>query len=67
MATPKTLQRLQALIWILIYGGLLTLALGLATRRYDDALGWALGLAGGAVALVGFVLIFVRARLQPGP
>ena len=27
MAAPSTLQRLQKLIWVLIYGGLLTLVL----------------------------------------
>ena len=31
MAAPHTLQRLHKLIWVLIYGGLLTLVLGLAT------------------------------------
>ena len=33
MAAPSTLQRLQKLIWVLIYGGLLTLVLGIATAR----------------------------------
>lgn len=67
MATLKTLKRLQSLIWILIYGGLLTLVLGLATRGHDEPLGWTLITIGGLVALVGFVLIFVRARLKPTP
>ena len=65
MPARKTLNRLQTLIWILVYGGLLTLVLGLSTRRQDDALG-ALLMAGGAVvAALGFLLIFVRARLHP--
>ncbi|KQP38867.1 hypothetical protein [Pseudorhodoferax sp. Leaf274] len=67
MATPKSLKRLQSLIWILIYAGLLTLVLGLAVTRYDEPLGTWLAGCGGAVAAVGFMLIFVRARLKPNP
>ncbi|WP_326543280.1 hypothetical protein [Pseudorhodoferax sp.] len=67
MATPENLKRLQALIWILVYAGLLTLVLGLAVTRYDAPLGhWLVG-GGGVVAVVGFALIFVRARLKPNP
>ena len=64
MAAPHTLQRLHKLIWVLIYGGLLTLVLGLATGRSDAALGWSLVLGGGLAAAVGVVLIAVRARLK---
>ena len=64
MAAPSTLQRLQKLIWVLIYGGLLTLVLGIATARTDEATGWVLMVGGGVVAAVGVVLIAVRARLQ---
>jgi hypothetical protein len=67
MATPEKLKRLQNLIWILLYVGLLTMVLGLATRQYDDALGTCLAVGGGTAAFIGFVLIFVRARLKPGP
>ena len=65
MANAKQLKRLQNLIWILIYAGLLTLVLGLFTERSDDTLGWSMVIMGGLVAAVGVVLIFVRARLQP--
>ena len=64
MAAPHTLQRLHKLIWVLTYGGLLTLVLGLATGRSDAALGWSLALGGGLAAAVGVVLIAVRARLK---
>ena len=64
MAAPHTLQRLHKLIWVLIYGGLLTRVLGLATGRSDAALGWSLALGGGLAAAVGVVLIAVRARLK---
>ena len=67
MAAPSTLQRLQKLIWVLIYGGLLTLVLGIATARTDAATGWVLMVVGGVVAAVGVVLIAVRARLKTDP
>ena len=67
MAAPSTLQRLQKLIWVLIYGGLLTLVLGIATARNDASTGWVLMVGGGVVAAVGVVLIAVRARLKADP
>jgi hypothetical protein len=63
----KNVARLQALIWVLIYGGLLTLVLGLSVERVDDAIGWSMVVAGGIVAAVGFVLIYVRSRVNVGP
>jgi len=65
MTTAQNLQRLHKLIWVLIYGGLLALVLGIATARTDDAIGWSLMVVGGIVAAVGVVLIGVRARLRP--
>jgi hypothetical protein len=62
----KNVARLQALIWVLIYGGLLTLVLGLSMERLDDAIGWSMVVAGGIVAAVGFVLIYVRSRINVG-
>ena len=67
MATPHRLQRLHRLIWALIYGGLLTLVLGIATARTDAATGWALIVGGGVLTAVGVVLIAVRARLRSDP
>ena len=64
MAAAHTLQRLHKIIWALIYGGLLTLVLGIATARTDAATGWVLMVGGGVVAAVGVVLIAVRARLK---
>lgn len=67
MAAAHTLQRLHKIIWVLIYGGLLTLVLGIATARTDAATGWVLMVGGGVVAAVGVVLIAVRARLKADP
>ncbi|MDP3171701.1 MAG: hypothetical protein Q8M91_15325 [Polaromonas sp.] len=65
--TPsKTIARLQQLIWALIYGGLLTLVLGLSVQRSDEVLGWIMVVGGAIVAAIGFVLIYVRSRMTVG-
>ena len=65
MPSTKALTRLDRLIWVLIFGGLLTLVLALSVKHQDETLGWALALLGAAAAIVGAVLIVVRARLHP--
>lgn len=57
-------ERLEKLIWILIYGGLLAIVLGLAIHGANAAAAWALGIVGGIVAAVGVVLIWVRSRMN---
>jgi len=64
MASLLTLKKMQQLIWVLIYGGLLTLVLGVSVQRTDDALGWSMVAGGAVLALIGFGLVFVRARLK---
>lgn len=60
----KAVARLQGLIWILIYGGLLTLVLGLSVDRTDEDLGGTLEGWGGLVAAVGFGLIYIRSKIK---
>ena len=64
MASARTLARVEALVWVLIYGGLLTAVLGLFTGRSEPALGWTLGLIGLAGVFAGAVLLWVRSRLR---
>lgn len=54
----------ETLVWVLIYGGLLTLGLGLAVQRYQEPLGWGIAVAGAVVAGLGVVLIYVRSRMK---
>lgn len=61
---PRTPARIQTWAWVLIYGGLLLLVLGLATRRNDEAIGWPMVVIGGVVAAAGFVLIWMRSRMS---
>ena len=56
-------QKLDVLIWVLIFGGLLLLGLGIAVQRSDAALGWVMIVAGALVTAVGVLLIVVRSRL----
>jgi len=64
MASASTIARLERLVWILIYGGLLCLILGIAVRSASTGGGLALMVLGSVVAIVGLALIFVRARLH---
>ena len=54
----------EAWVWILIYGGLLLLCLGLFVARNDAALGWTTTVAGGLLAVVGVLLIYLRSRMR---
>ena len=64
MTSARTLARIEAWVWILIYGGLLVLVLGLAVGRIEAALGGVMAFAGAVVALAGAVLLWVRSRLK---
>ena len=64
MTTLHNLKRLQQLIWVFIYGGLLTMVLGLSVERSDESLGFVMALGGGGLALLGAVLIYVRSQLK---
>ena len=63
-ASNAAMARLHGLIWILIYGGLLTLVLGLSVAPIDDDMAWLLIVGGGVAAAVGVALIFVRSRMK---
>ena len=60
-----TVQRIESLTWVLIYGGLAALSLGWFVRPREGPWGELL-LTGGAIAVVaGVVLIVVRSRMKP--
>lgn len=63
MASPKTLLWIERLIWILIYGGLFAVVLGVATLSHESLTAWSLLVFGGCAAVAGVVLIWVRSRL----
>lgn len=53
---------LDVVIWVLIYGGLLVVSLGIFLRRTAEGLGWLLIGGGALVAAIGAALVVVRAR-----
>jgi hypothetical protein len=55
---------LHVVIWVLIFGGLLTVVLGLSVQRNDSVLGWSLFLGGVCAAVLGVALIFVRSKIK---
>jgi len=57
----------DTLIWVLVYGGLILLGLGLSVQRTDQVLGYGVAIVGGVVAVVGFALIYVRSRMKELP
>jgi hypothetical protein len=63
MASDRALARMDALAWVLIYGGLLLLVLGIASHGQTAIGGWSLSVVGAVAAVAGVVLIVVRARL----
>lgn len=61
--TMSTTKRLEAWAWILIFGGLGLVGLGLAVQSADGLLGAAIWVLGAALAVAGVVLILVRSRM----
>ncbi len=64
--TNARLARMETLIWVLIYGGLLAVLIGWFMLQGGDNGGDWLMAAGGAVAVAGVILIFIRSRLHEG-
>jgi vacuolar-type H+-ATPase subunit I/STV1 len=61
-----TTNTIDKLVWVLIYGGLLSVCLGVFVRRSAEGLGWVLIALGAVVAMAGAVLVWVRSRM-PDP
>ena len=60
-----TKKKLEAWVWVLIYGGILGLSLGWFLQSRSPALGWALLVLGGVGVASGATLIFLRSRMAP--
>ncbi len=67
MVAKIVLTRLQKLIWVYIYGGLLSIVIATFVRRTDESTAWWMTAIGGAVVVLGVVLIYVRSRLKETP
>ena len=58
------IQRVESWVWLLIYGGMGLLGLGLSVQSTNATMGWSMVALGGAGALIGVVLIWVRSRMR---
>lgn len=64
MAITPAVKRLEKITWLLIYGGLLALLVGIFALRQDELLGWITVGVGSLMAVTGFALIYVRSRIR---
>ena len=62
--TNQRLSRLETLIWVLIYGGLLTALVGAYMARGSEGSGAGMVISGILATLAGAVLIYLRSRLR---
>ena len=58
-----TTKRIGTLIWVLIFGGLFVVGMGVALERSGESYGWTLVVAGGVAIFAGCVLVWVRSRM----
>ena len=65
-STNLKLIRMERLIWVLIYGGLLGVVIGHFVSKTDEDLAQVMAAAGLLAVVVGAVLIYVRSRLREG-
>ena len=57
--------RLAVVTWSLIFGGMLSFAVGWTVRPSSAALSWVLIITSGVSVGVGIVLVWVRSRMTP--
>jgi hypothetical protein len=63
MASTETIAKTERWIWILIYGGLFTLILGIASLSEAPGAAWTLIAIGCVATATGVTLIWVRSRM----
>jgi uncharacterized protein (DUF697 family) len=59
-----SVARIEALIWTLIYGGLLAVGVGIALARDGAPYGFGVVIAAAVVVAIGIALVWVRSRLH---
>ena len=61
-ANPK-MARLHKITWALIFGGLLSVILGIFVGATDDAVGWMMVIGGALLTVAGAALVYVRSTM----
>jgi hypothetical protein len=67
MASKSTLQWIQRLVWICIYGGLLAIVLGIFLNRIEPDQADLIQTVGGLFVAIGVLLLYVRSLLREAP
>ena len=62
--TNLRLARVETAIWVLIYGGLLCLVVGLFMSRQHSGSGFGMVVGGVIIAACGAALVYLRSRLR---
>ena len=58
-----SVERMESLTWVLIFGGMAVFGLGVSVQQADDFLGTMLMVGGAVFAAAGCVLVWVRSRI----
>ena len=59
---PSTIE---TWVWVLLYGGLLMLCLGVFVARADAVFGGVLAVCGTLATALGALLVYLRSRMKP--
>ena len=60
-------RKVETWVWVLVYGGMIVLGIGLAIQRTDADTGWPIACAGGVLVGLGALLVWVRSRMRGEP
>ena len=60
-------RKVELWVWVLVYGGMVVLGLGLAVQRTDAGTGWVIDCGGGVLIALGALLVWVRSRMPGKP
>ena len=64
--TNAKLVRMERMVWLLIYGGLLSIVIAHFLGETDEILAHTMRILGLAAVVAGGVLVYVRSRLREG-
>lgn len=65
-STNVKLVRMERMVWVLVYGGLLSIVIAHFLGETDEVLAHTMRILGAAAVVAGAVLIYVRSRLREG-
>jgi hypothetical protein len=67
MASKTILSRLQWLVWIAIYSGLLTISVASFLGPGDSDTAAVMYVVGGVLVALGILMIYIRSRMRESP